>query len=41
MAVVDARIAMVSMVLAGQDYTYRAGREPMVQAVQRAAQLLG
>jgi hypothetical protein len=41
MAVVGARIAMVSMVLAGQDYTYRAGREPMVQAVQRAAQLLG
>jgi hypothetical protein len=40
MAVVGSRIAMVSMVLAGQDYNYPAGEEPMVTAVQRAARLL-
>jgi hypothetical protein len=31
---------MVSLQLVGQDYTYRGGREPMVAAVQRAAQKL-
>jgi len=36
-AVVGSRIAMVEMVLAGQDYNYDAGKEPMVAAVQRAA----
>ena len=36
-ALVGSRIAMVSMVLAGQDYDYPAGREPMVAALQRAA----
>ena len=36
-ALVGSRIAMVSMVLAGQDYDYPAGREPMVAAVQHAA----
>ena len=40
MAMVGSRIAMLSMVLAGQDYNYEAGKEPMVTAVQRAAQLL-
>jgi hypothetical protein len=40
MAVVGSRIAMVSMVLAGQDYGYEPGQEPMVAAVQRAARLL-
>ena len=39
-ALVGSRIAMVSMVLAGQDYDYPAGREPMVAAVQRAARKL-
>ncbi len=41
MALVGSRIAMVSMLLAGQDYNYAAGQEPMVGAVQRAAQKLG
>ena len=40
MALVGSRIAMVSMVAAGQDYDYDAGSEPMVTAVQRAAQKL-
>ena len=37
MAVVGSRIAMVEMILAGQDYNYEPGHEPMVAAVQRAA----
>lgn len=37
MAVVGSRIAMVEMILAGQDYNYEPGHEPMVTAVQRAA----
>jgi hypothetical protein len=37
-ALVGRRIALVSLVLAGQDYNYPAGREPMVTALQRAAQ---
>jgi hypothetical protein len=37
MAVVGKRIAMVEMILEGQDYTYDTGREPIVAAVQRAA----
>lgn len=40
MAVVGSRIAMVSMRLAGQDYTYEPGREPMVGALRRAARRL-
>jgi len=40
MALVGSRIAMVSMVAGGQDYNYDAGMEPMVAAVQRAAQKL-
>lgn len=40
MALVGSRIAMVSMVLSGQDYNYDPGQEPMVAAVQRAAQKL-
>jgi hypothetical protein len=40
MTVVGSRIAMVSMVLAGQDYNYEPGQEPMVLALQRAAQKL-
>jgi hypothetical protein len=40
MTLVGARIAMVSMVLAGQDYNYEPGREPMVAALRRAAQKL-
>jgi len=40
MAVVGSRIAMVSMVLAGQDYNYEPGQEPMVATVQRAARKL-
>ncbi|HYO40406.1 MAG TPA: hypothetical protein VER39_12210 [Nocardioidaceae bacterium] len=40
MAVVGSRIALVSMVLAGQDYNYEPGREPMVTAVRRAAERL-
>lgn len=40
MAVVGSRVAMVSMVLAGQDYDYPPGREPMVVALRRAARLL-
>ena len=39
-AVVGSRIAMVSMRLAGQDYSYEAGREPMVAAVRQAARAL-
>jgi hypothetical protein len=39
-ALVGSRIAMVSLQLVGQDYTYPGGREPMVAAVQRAAQKL-
>ena len=41
MAVVGTRIAMVEMVLAGQDYNYEPGQEPMVAAVQRATDRLG
>jgi hypothetical protein len=41
MAVVGTRIAVVEMVLAGQDYNYEPGQEPMVAAVQRAAGRLG
>jgi hypothetical protein len=41
LAVVGTRIAMVEMVLAGQDYNYESGQEPMVAAVQRAADRLG
>jgi hypothetical protein len=37
MAVVGSRIAMVELILAGQDYNYEPGQEPMVTAVQRAA----
>jgi hypothetical protein len=37
MAVVGSRIAMVKMILAGQDYEYEAGHEPMVTALQHAA----
>ena len=37
MAVVGSRIAMVEMVLGGQDYNYDIGHEPAVAAVQRAA----
>jgi hypothetical protein len=37
MAVVGSRIAMVEMVLGGQDYNYEPGHEPMVAALQRAA----
>jgi hypothetical protein len=37
MALVGSRIAMVTMRLAGQDYNYEPGQEPMVAAVQRAA----
>lgn len=40
MAVVGSRLALVSIVLAGQDYNYEPGREPMVTAVRRAAALL-
>ncbi len=40
MALVGSRIATVSMLLAGQDYNYEAGHEPMVAAVQRAAHKL-
>jgi hypothetical protein len=40
MAVVGSRIAMVALVAAGQDYDYDPGKEPMVQAVQRAAHKL-
>ena len=36
-ALVGSRIALVSLVLAGQDYDYPAGREPMATALQRAA----
>lgn len=41
MVMVGSRIAMVSMVGAGQDFNYERGQEPMVAAVQRAAQKLG
>jgi hypothetical protein len=37
MAVVGSRIALVSMVAAGQDYDYEPGQEPAAVAVQRAA----
>ena len=37
---VGSRIAMVSMVLVGQDYNYEAGQEPMVEALRRAARKL-
>ena len=37
---VGSRIAMVSMVLAGQDYNYEPGQGPMVAALQGAAQRL-
>lgn len=40
MAVVGSRIAMVSLVLAGQDYNYEPGKEPAVLAAQRAASRL-
>ena len=41
MAVVGTRIAMVEMVLAGQDYNYEPARSRWSPAVQRAARLLG
>lgn len=41
MVMVGSRIAMVSLALAGQDYNYAAGHEPMVAALQRAARNLG
>jgi hypothetical protein len=37
MAMVGSRIALVKLALAGLDYNYDAGKEPMVAAVQRAA----
>jgi hypothetical protein len=37
MVVVGTRVAMVSLVVAGQDYDYEAGQEPAALAVQRAA----
>ena len=37
MALVGSRIAMVELILAGQDYNYEPGQEPMVTAVKRAA----
>lgn len=37
MTVVGNRIAMVEMALAGQDYNYEPGQEPMVAALQHAA----
>jgi hypothetical protein len=37
MAVVGSRIAMIEMVVIGQDYNYEQGQEPAVAAVQRAA----
>jgi hypothetical protein len=37
---VGSRIAMVTLVRDGQDYDYPPGREPMVAALQRAAQHL-
>ena len=40
MAVVGSRIAMVEMILGGQDYNYEPGHEPMVAALQRAAAAL-
>ncbi len=41
MTVVGSRIAMVSLVAVGQDYDYEPGQEPMVAALQRAAQKIG
>ena len=41
MARVGSRIAMVEMVVLGQDYNYESGKEPMVAAVQRAAAKIG
>ncbi len=35
------QVAVLSMVLYGQDYDYAAGQEPMVEAVRRAAARLG
>lgn len=40
MVVVGSRIAMVSLVTAGQDYSYPPGQEPMARALQRAAKRL-
>jgi hypothetical protein len=40
MTVVGDRIAMVALLLAGQDYDYPPGKEPAALAVQRAAQSL-
>lgn len=40
MAMVGSRIALVTMRLNAQDFSYPSGREPMVAAVQRAAQKL-
>ena len=40
MTVVGDRIAMVALLLAGQDYDYPPGQEPAALAVQRAAQSL-
>jgi hypothetical protein len=37
MALVGSRIALVELLLAGQDYNYEPGTEPMVAAVRRAA----
>jgi len=36
-ALVGSRIAVVKLAVAGQDYNYEAGQEPMVTAVKRAA----
>lgn len=36
-ALVGSRVAVVQMVLYGQDYNYAPGQEPMVEAVRRAA----
>lgn len=39
-ALVGSRIAVVKLAVAGQDYNYEPGQEPMVAAVQRAADKL-
>jgi hypothetical protein len=38
---VGSRIAMLSMVATGQDFSYEPGQEPMVEALRRAARKLG
>jgi hypothetical protein len=37
MALVGSRVAVVKLAVAGQDYNYEAGQEPMVAALHRAA----